>query len=138
MDPAALLVSLLVTNPAALRVALIVLGVGATLAFAWKLVPTETRDAFERQHPRIAGVIRIVVALWPSIVDAGRAASVQVAQGKPKADVATDYKSFRAVVTEAIDAASKSDSLPESLRRTGRASVNVEVTDHNVLAKGPK
>lgn len=84
MDPTALLVPLLLAHPDALRAALIVLAIGTAFSFAWKLQPTERRDAFERAHPRIAGVIRIVVALWPSLVDASRAASIQVAQGKPK------------------------------------------------------
>jgi hypothetical protein len=55
------------------------------LAFAWKLVPTDVRDAFELRHPRIAGIIRIIVSLWPSLVDAGKAAQRQVIAGTPKA-----------------------------------------------------
>lgn len=84
MDPTALLVPLLVANPGALHGVLIALAIGAVLVAAWKLVPTELRDAFESKHPRWAGVIRVVVSLWPSIVDAGRAAQTQVIKGQPK------------------------------------------------------
>lgn len=71
--------------------ALIAVGVvGSAVATAWKSVPAEARARVEREHPRLANVMRLLAAVF---VDGAKAASVllAIARGTAKPPARTAY-----------------------------------------------
>ena len=60
------------------------------LSVGWKLLPAHQRAAFEVQHPRVAGLLRIAVAIGADIVGAARASRHSVLGGKPHPNAALE------------------------------------------------
>lgn len=63
--------------------------VGAIAVFllaVWRALPVETRDAIERNYPRLVGSVRVLYAILPDVIGAGRALRVQIVEGVAKRD----------------------------------------------------
>lgn len=63
--------------------------VGAIAVFllaVWRALPVETRDAIERNYPRLVGAVRVLYAILPDVIGAGRALRVQIVEGVAKRD----------------------------------------------------
>lgn len=61
--------------------------VGAVAVFllaVWRALPVETRDAIERNYPRLVGAVRVLYAILPDVIGAGRALRIQILAGEPK------------------------------------------------------
>ncbi len=63
--------------------------VGAVAVFllaVWRALPVETRDAIERNYPRLVGAVRVLYAILPDVIGACRALRVQIVEGVAKRD----------------------------------------------------
>lgn len=62
----------------------VIAAIATFLIAVWKMIPVETRDAIERRAPRLVGAVRLVIAILPDLVTAGRALRIQIVEGQPK------------------------------------------------------
>lgn len=61
--------------------------VGAIAVFllaCWRALPVATRDAIEQRFPRLVGAVRVLYAILPDLIGAGRALRIQIVEGQPK------------------------------------------------------
>ena len=58
--------------------------VAVFLLACWRALPLATRDAIEQRFPRIVGAVRVLYAILPDLVGAGRALRIQIIEGEPK------------------------------------------------------
>lgn len=58
--------------------------VAGFVGFVWKLVPQDKRDAFEREFPRIVGLVRLAYTIGPDLVGAWLTLRTQLVAGAPK------------------------------------------------------
>lgn len=64
----------------------VIAAIATFLVAVWKMIPVETRDAIERRVPRLVGAVRLLIAILPDLVTAGRALRIQIVEGQPKRD----------------------------------------------------
>ena len=62
----------------------VIAAIATFLVAVWKMIPVETRDAIERRVPRLVGAVRLLIAILPDLVTAGRALRIQIVEGQPK------------------------------------------------------
>ena len=62
----------------------VIAAIATFLVAVWKMIPVETRDAIERRVPRLVGAVRLLIAILPDLVTAGRALRIQIVGGQPK------------------------------------------------------
>ena len=59
----------------------------AILIYVWQSQPAAFREQFEKQYPRLVGLIRFAVAMFPAARDAYLAVKHQIVLGQPKSEV---------------------------------------------------
>jgi len=64
----------------------VIVAVVIFLGAVWRSLPVELRDKIEREFPRIVGFVRLVIAVFPDLVNAFRAFRFQIIDGTAKRD----------------------------------------------------
>lgn len=59
----------------------------AILIYVWQSQPAAFREHFEKQYPRLVGLIRFAIAMFPAARDAYLAVKHQIVLGQPKSEV---------------------------------------------------
>lgn len=67
----------------------VIAAIAVFLLACWRALPVATRDAIERQFPRLVGAVRVLYAILPDLIGAGRAFRVQILEGTAKRDAIT-------------------------------------------------
>lgn len=62
----------------------VVVAIAVFLLACWRALPLATRDAIEQRFPRFVGAVRVLYAILPDLVGAGRALRIQIVEGQPK------------------------------------------------------
>jgi hypothetical protein len=62
----------------------VVVAIAVFLLSCWRALPLATRDAIEQRFPRLVGAVRVLYAILPDLVGAGRALRIQIVEGQPK------------------------------------------------------
>ena len=64
----------------------VIVAVVIFLGAVWRSLPVELRDKIEREFPRLVGFVRLVIAVFPDLVNAFRAFRFQIIDGTAKRD----------------------------------------------------
>lgn len=65
------------------------------LGAVWRSLPVELRDKIERSFPRLVGFVRLLIAIFPDLVNAFRAFRIQIVAGEPKRGAAPEAPAKR-------------------------------------------
>lgn len=73
----------------------VIVAVVIFLGAVWRSLPVELRDKIEREFPRIVGFVRLLIAIFPDLVNAFRAFRIQIVAGEPKRGAAPEAPAKR-------------------------------------------
>jgi hypothetical protein len=73
----------------------VIVAVVIFLGAVWRSLPVELRDKIERSFPRLVGFVRVLIAIFPDLVNAFRAFRIQIVAGEPKRGAAPEAPAKR-------------------------------------------